>query len=815
MTDTVSPNPAPSATEWMNRLNRYTLAFCLHPNHGAMRSSIVAPEDGAAKTTPRDHLDAVLAKVLERYGAAVETCAATTTGELPDGMDPDAPPQLDTLRLQNAFSAWAHFGARSAHHTKYSDVIHGTSLSHLSSSHTSLALALFTSDTGTPAVYTELSRILARTVTSTDASTLRVERYTQWLRCRYGLCDHRTHTPTTATTTIFLPTMLQLWRLHGVTNQMLTPEHLDVLITTCRDKLSHGGCGLGAAAVQWSVERLHSTIRDRLVPAMDKLSNGLRVLLCILDRPVVVNPSSSPSGSASSTSSSIDRHVRHPCASRPPRRRRRPTVHALRFQCEPTTTDTKSVDPNSPGAVEHLYPDGAMGMCSGGPHAAGYYRDTVILETGILQGCTDEDLHWLHAHAVRPNSDWTPSPSVGHTHHHPAVVRFATSTDIRAAIRGTLGQWYRHFVHPTWFGLSPLTPTERMIIRDVPPTMASACDLAFYMAPRVNLSRSGEVDLAFATDAPIACTRTDGTFFINAHQIITDTTFDRANIVTLTLHEGLPGHHMQMGNLSNIHDPHLPIFQGLGIAHQTGLVEGWGLYCEQLPKHIWLMCARGVLLDGRCLPEWLQRDDRTVAQAGAECYRAVQQSYMLRAARVTVDIAIHLHGASRGGAIAMLSRLLPDTPRWVLAGQVDRYALLPAQAMCYWVGYVGIWWLRKYAWLAAGRGVVEDDPYAFMASFHRTVLQCGVSTFDALQRMVCATYLCPGTDPEYRSALCEPLSVGAFKRMVGEYHTDQDRVCARIEAAAKQGVVYDTLDGLRVSDHALFLSVLLAVPVDE
>ncbi|MCY7279979.1 MAG: DUF885 domain-containing protein, partial [Sphingomonas bacterium] len=155
-----------------------------------------------------------------------------------------------------------------------------------------------------------------------------------------------------------------------------------------------------------------------------------------------------------------------------------------------------------------------------------------------------------------------------------------------------------------------------------------------------------------------------GTFYFSAYDLPSRTT---PGMTTLYLHEGSPGHHFQI-SLAQENEA-LPAFMRFG--GNTAYVEGWALYSETLGYDMGL-------------------------------YKDPYQRFgtlsdeMLRAMRLVVDTGIHSKGWTRQRSIDyMLSN--SDMGKTDATAEVERYIVIPSQALAYKIGALTIQRLRKKA----------------------------------------------------------------------------------------------------------------------
>ena len=176
-----------------------------------------------------------------------------------------------------------------------------------------------------------------------------------------------------------------------------------------------------------------------------------------------------------------------------------------------------------------------------------------------------------------------------------------------------------------------------------------------------------------------------GTFWFNTERPTPGTGWD---LEVVAFHEAVPGHHLQLSRLQLLTD--LPALQRQ--RSLTVFSEGWGLYAEQLAEET-----------------GLYTDDRALLGSVS--------SSLMRAARLVVDTGIHAFGWSRERALEFLVAHVPMA-REVLAAEVDRYVVMPGQALAYLTGQLEILRIREDAQRRLG-------PAFSLPAFHAAVLDQG------------------------------------------------------------------------------------------
>ena len=170
-------------------------------------------------------------------------------------------------------------------------------------------------------------------------------------------------------------------------------------------------------------------------------------------------------------------------------------------------------------------------------------------------------------------------------------------------------------------------------------------------------------------------------------------------MATLTAHEALPGHHLQIARAVELHA--LPQFRRGG--GYTAFVEGWAVYAETLGREI------GIYDDPYSLFGHLQ-----------------WQSF--RAARLVVDTGIHRLGWSRQQSIDFMVERT-GFERGFVTAEVDRYTSVPGQALGYMIGKLKIDELRDRAKARLG------DRFD-LRRFHNAVIDQGALPLDTLERVI-------------------------------------------------------------------------------
>jgi uncharacterized protein (DUF885 family) len=191
-----------------------------------------------------------------------------------------------------------------------------------------------------------------------------------------------------------------------------------------------------------------------------------------------------------------------------------------------------------------------------------------------------------------------------------------------------------------------------------------------------------------------------GTFWFNTLRPTAGTGWD---IDAVAFHEAVPGHHLQLSRLQLLTG--LPALQ-----RQRSLSvfsEGWGLYAEQLAEET-----------------GLYTDERGLLGAVSNA--------LMRAVRLVVDTGLHAFGWSRERAVQYAVDHVP-MPEEFMAAEIDRYIVMPGQALCYLTGRLEIERLRDEARKRLG-------PAFSLPGFHAAVLDHGSLPMPTLARSI-ATWL--------------------------------------------------------------------------
>lgn len=167
----------------------------------------------------------------------------------------------------------------------------------------------------------------------------------------------------------------------------------------------------------------------------------------------------------------------------------------------------------------------------------------------------------------------------------------------------------------------------------------------------------------------------------------------------LTLHEAVPGHHLQISLAQELEG--LPEFRKQG--WYTAYGEGWALYSESLGE------VMGFYKD-------------PYSKFGQLTYE------MWRAIRLVVDVGIHTMGWNRQRAIDFFKENSSKTEHDIEV-EVDRYIVWPAQALAYKIGELKIKELRAFAAKELGE---QFD----IRAFHDEILGHGALPLDILEARI-------------------------------------------------------------------------------
>ncbi len=189
-----------------------------------------------------------------------------------------------------------------------------------------------------------------------------------------------------------------------------------------------------------------------------------------------------------------------------------------------------------------------------------------------------------------------------------------------------------------------------------------------------------------------------GWYYVNLHKPEVRPLWE---LVPLTLHEAVPGHHTQFARAAEL--PEMPDFRKN--AYFVAYGEGWALYAEKLGYDMGLY-------------------EDVYDRFGQLTYE------MWRAVRLVVDTGLHAKGWSRQQAIDFFTAHAPKTEQDIV-NEVDRYIGTPGQALAYKIGELVISQLRRDAEQALGTKFDLRD-------FNDAVLATGSVPLAALQTRMAA-----------------------------------------------------------------------------
>jgi uncharacterized protein (DUF885 family) len=240
--------------------------------------------------------------------------------------------------------------------------------------------------------------------------------------------------------------------------------------------------------------------------------------------------------------------------------------------------------------------------------------DAILKSQGYTQGTVGERLAALgkDPRQLYPDSD-------------------AGRADLLASLNAGVKDMYGRL--PQAFATIPSAPLE---IRRVPPEIQDGASNGYYRRAALDGSRPA-------------------IYFINLKDL---GDWPKYTLPTLTYHEGVPGHHLQISVAQESKD--IPTLRKLGFF--SAYSEGWALYAEQLADEL------GVYADN------------PLGRAG------FLQSFLFRAARLVVDTGLHTKRWTREQAtdymVATTGFARPRSQR-----EVERYCVMIGQACSYKVGH--------------------------------------------------------------------------------------------------------------------------------
>ena len=228
---------------------------------------------------------------------------------------------------------------------------------------------------------------------------------------------------------------------------------------------------------------------------------------------------------------------------------------------------------------------------------------------------------------------------------------------------------------PAYFGALPKAGVE---IRRIPKEIEAGSPGGYYEPGSLDGARPGAYYINLRDTAELA----------------------RWKLPTLTYHESIPGHHLQITLANEM--PDLPLIRKTTWFSSYG--EGWALYAEQLAVEMGMY------------------DDDPLGRVGQ------LQAALFRAVRLVVDTGLHAMDWSRERAIAYFVDALGENES-VAVTEIERYCVWPGQACSYMVGKLT--WLRLRDEAKRKLGAKFD-----LRAFHDAALLSGSVPLSVLERVI-------------------------------------------------------------------------------
>lgn len=226
---------------------------------------------------------------------------------------------------------------------------------------------------------------------------------------------------------------------------------------------------------------------------------------------------------------------------------------------------------------------------------------------------------------------------------------------------------------PKLFGKLPRMPYG---LKEIPKDIAEKTTTAYYRQPAGDGTRAG-------------------VYFVNTSLLNTRPLYQ---LEALSLHEAVPGHHLQIALAQELD---MPMFRRFG--GQTVFVEGWALYSERLGLETGFY-------------------QTPYTNFGRLSYE------MWRACRLVVDTGLHSKGWTRQQAIDYMAENSGLSMNNITS-EVDRYISWPGQALAYKIGELKIRELRSKAEKELGKNFD-------IRQFHDRVLENGALPLSILEKIM-------------------------------------------------------------------------------